>query len=225
MEDRIQGIELLRERVAGQLLIEGWVEGPCAEAADLRGINRLMIDFSDDPAFVKDLFAFTLKTAVDFAAAQIKAGAGIIGIGDAAASLVGPRIYSQFVWPCEKKLVDAIHAMGGKVRLHICGNTRRILEGMTRLGCEMVDIDSPVPMHEARTKMGPLQVLAGNLNPVKDVRDGNPETIAQALGALQTEAGAPWIVAAGCEIVRDTPHENVHAMVNFARTRLSLGAA
>jgi len=50
MEDRIRGIELLRQRVAGELFVEGWVEGPCAEAADLRGINRLMTDFTDDPS-------------------------------------------------------------------------------------------------------------------------------------------------------------------------------
>ena len=217
MEDRIRGIELLRERAGGELLVEGWVEGPCAESADLRGISRLMIDFSDDPEFVQDLFAFTVETAIRFAAAQIRAGADIIGIGDAAASLVGPRLYKEVVWPWEKKLVDAIHAAGGRVRLHICGNTRRIVEGMGALGCEMVDLDFPVPMDEARAKMGPRQTLAGNLNPVKDLRNGTRETITQALETLRQQVGAQWIVAAGCEVVRDTPHENVRAMVDFAR--------
>ncbi len=218
MEDRIRGIEALRQRVAGNLLIEGWVEGPCAEAADLRGINRLMMDFSDDPAFVHDLFAFTVETAIRFAAAQIEAGANMIGIGDAAASLVGPRIYKEFVWPWEKKLVDAIHAAGGMVRLHICGNTRRILDGMGALGCEMVDIDFPVPMNEARSAMGPRQVLAGNLNPLAEFRDGTPRTINLSLKKLQSQAGPHWIVAAGCEIVRDTPHKNVHTLAKFAQT-------
>ena len=224
MEDRIRGIELLRKRAGEELLVEGWVEGPCAESADLRGINRLMIDFSDDPAFVQDLFAFTVETAIRFAAAQIQAGADIVGIGDAAASLVGPRIYKDVVWPWEKKLVDAIHAAGGRVRLHICGNTRRIVEGMGTLGCEMVDLDFPVPMDEARAKMGPRQTLAGNLNPVKDLRDGTPETIAHALEGLRQQTGAQWIVAAGCEIVRDTPHENVRALVEFARTHTAATA-
>jgi len=139
-------------------------------------------------------------------------------VGDAAASLVGPRIYKEFVWPWEKKLVDGIHAAGGRVRLHICGNTRRILAGMGTLGCEMVDIDFPVPMEEARAQMGPRQTLAGNLNPVKDVRGGTPETIAQALESLRQIAGPQWIVAAGCEIVRDTPHRNIQAMIQFAET-------
>ena len=218
MEDRIRGVETLHQRVGGHLLIEGWVEGPCAEAADLRGINRLMTDFADDPAFVHDLFAFTVETAIRFASAQIKAGADVIGIGDAAASLIGPRIYKEFVWPWERKLVDAIHAAGGLVRLHVCGNTRRILEGMGALGCEMVDIDFPVPLNEARARMGPDQVLAGNLNPLTEVRDGTPRTINQSLKNLQLQAGLHWIVAAGCEIARDTPHKNVHALAKFARS-------
>ena len=39
-----------------------------------------------------------------------------------------------------------------------------------------------------------------------------------ALEALHPQAGARWIVAAGCEIVRGTPHENLRALVNFAQT-------
>ena len=96
-------------------------------------------------------------------------------MGDAAASLVGPRIYNEFVWPWEKKLVDRIHAMGGRVRLHICGNTRKILDGMGRLGCAMVDIDYPVAMEKARADTGERQVLTGNLDPVRVVRNGTPE--------------------------------------------------
>jgi len=225
VENRIRGVELLRRHVGSELFVEGWVSGPCAEAADLRGINRLMLDFSDDPAFVSDLFDFSVDLATHFAAVQIEAGADIIGVGDAAASLVGPRIYNEFVWPWEKKLVDAIHARGGKVRLHICGNTRRILSGLGKLGCEVVDIDSPVALEQARVQMGPLQKITGNLDPVRDIRNGSPETITKALETLHQEAGARWVVAAGCEIVRDTPHENLRAMVKFAQTHTAADAA
>ena len=225
MEDILRCIELMRQRVGQELIVEGWLEGPCAEAADLRGINRLMIDFSDDPGFVRDLFDFTLESTVRFSAAQIDAGADIIGVGDAMASLLGPRIYKECVWPWEKKLVDAIHAKGGKVRLHICGNTRRILSGMAELGCDIVDIDYPVPLEQARTQMGPLQTLTGNLDPVREVRNGSPRTVTERLEALQQQAGDRWVVAAGCEIVRDTPHENLRAMMRFAQTHTAAMAS
>ncbi len=108
MQDRLQALSLLRDRVGKEKIIEGWVEGPCGAAADLRGINTLMLDFYDDPAFVRDLFEFVLDLALRFAKAQKDAGADTIGMGDAPASLVGPRLYREFVWPWEKRLIDGL---------------------------------------------------------------------------------------------------------------------
>lgn len=217
MHDRVRAAEAFRRRVGGEKLIEGWVEGPCAEASDLRGINRLMMDFFDDPGFVRDLFDFILEMEIAFAKAQVEAGVDYIGVGDAAASLVGPRIYEEFVWPYEKKLVDGLHALGTRVRLHICGDTRKILGGMARLGCELTDLDYPVPMEEARREMGAGCVLGANLHPVGIVRDGTPESIAAALAECHRQAGSRFVVEAGCEIPRDTPEANLHALRQYAR--------
>ena len=194
-------------------MIEGWIEGPCAESADLRGINRLMTHFFDDPPFVRDLFEFTLELGLRFGRAQVETGVDIVGLGDAAASLVGPQIYEEFVLPYEKRLVDGLHAMGTKVRLHICGNTNRILAGMGSLGCEIVDIDSKVSLAKARAAMGPNQVFSGNIDPVKTLRNGTPASVAAAIAQCFAEAGPRYIIAAGCEVPRDTPPENVRAML------------
>jgi len=218
MENGIKGVALLREKTRGEKIVEGWVEGPCAEAADLRGINTLMLDFYDDPPFVRDLFEFIIEMELRFAREQIAAGADLIGIGDAAASLVGPAIYEEFVWPYEKRLVDGIHALGGRTRLHICGNTRFALGGIGRLGCHVVDVDFLSPLAEARQKAGPNQVLLGNANPVTVIRNGNPEAIFKCLADCHAAAGARYIIAAGCEVPRDTPHENVRTFAEYARS-------
>jgi uroporphyrinogen-III decarboxylase len=99
MRDRLQAVRLLAERTGDARIVEGWVEGPCAMAADLRGINRLMMDFSDDAPFVEALFDFTVRMEIEFARAQVEAGATLIGVGDAAASLVGPKLYARHVLP------------------------------------------------------------------------------------------------------------------------------
>jgi MtaA/CmuA family methyltransferase len=217
MHDRVQGVALLKQRVRDDKLIEGWIEGPCAEAADLRGINTLMMDFYDDPAFVRDLFEFIVEMELRFARAQVEAGIDLMGVGDAAASLVGPAIYEEFVRPYEKKLVDGLHALGTRVRLHICGNTRRILAGIGRLACEIVDLDFMVPLSEAREEMGSGQVLLGNIDPVRVLRDGTRESIAVALAECHRQAGPRYIVSAGCEVPRDTPVENLRALSDYAR--------
>ena len=88
MHNGVKAVDLFRQRVGRDKWIEGWVEGPIAEAADLRGINTLMLDFFDDPGFVRDLFEFVLALELRFARAQVEAGVDAIGLGDAAASLV-----------------------------------------------------------------------------------------------------------------------------------------
>ena len=217
MNDRVQAVKLFAEKVKGKLFIEGWVEGPCAEAADLRGINALMTDFMDDPEFVRELFDFNVRMATAFAKAQIGAGCDIIGLGDAAASLVGPKIYWDFVFPYEKRLVENIHALGGRVRLHICGNITKSLKEIGTLGCDMIDIDSMVPIEKARAEMGDAPVFAGNLDPVKCLRNGTPQDVTDAVAACHRAAGKNFIVGAGCEVPRDTPPENLTAMRNYAR--------
>jgi MtaA/CmuA family methyltransferase len=220
MANRLAVIAGLKQRVGERKLIEGWIEGPCAEAADLRGINNLMLDFYDDPDFVERLFEFVLLMELDFAAAQVAAGADLIGIGDAAASLVGPHVYEQFVWPFEQRMVAGVHRLGAKVRLHICGNTRRILSGMGKLGCEIVDLDFLAPLDEGRAAMGPSQVLLGNIAPVRDLRGGTPESVHAILDTCHRQAGDRYIVGAGCEVPRDTPDENLQALVRYAREHL-----
>lgn len=212
MEDRVRAAALFKERIGNEKLIEGWIEGPCAQAADLRGLMALMMDFYDDPVFVRDLFEFVLELELRFARAQVEAGATLMGIGDAAASLVGPNLYEEFVWPFEKRLVDGVRAMGVPVRLHICGNTRPILAGMAKLGCEIVDLDYLTPLTEARRVMGEKQVVVGNLEPAGIVRQGTPELLRAATVASHEEAGARHIIGAGCEIPRDTPAANLRAM-------------
>ena len=212
MNDRVCAVRMLAQKTGATRIVEGWVEGPCAMAADLRGLNTLMLDFGDDPDFVEALFAYAVRMELNFAQAQVDAGAPLIGVGDAAASLVGPRIYQNFVLPFEKRLLAGIRAMGVPVRLHI-------RKGMAEPGAAIVDLDYPAPVNEARAAMGEQQVLLGNMDPVRALRDGTPESVTAHLEECHAQAGRNYIVGAGCEVPRGTPIANVEAMTRFARTR------
>jgi MtaA/CmuA family methyltransferase len=219
MRDRVEAVRLLAERTGATLIVEGWVEGPCAMSADLRGLNTLMLDFFDDTPFVEALFEFTVRLELEFARAQVEAGATLIGVGDAAASLVGPKLYLEHVLPWEQRLIAAIHALGVPVRLHICGNTKRVVEGMGRTGADIIDLDFPTPLGHARRAMAETQVLLGNIDPVRELRDGTPASVEAALTECYRQAGPAYIVGAGCEVPRGTPYANLEAMTRFARSR------
>ena len=219
MSNRTEAVRLMKEQTGEDLLIEGWVEGPSAEASDLRGINHLMMDFFDDGVFVGDLMDFITEQEIAFAQAQIEAGADIIGLGDAASSLIGPDFYREFALPRTKRIVDAIHEAGALVRLHICGKTQQLAEDWTELNVDMIDIDYGNSMAAVRAALGPEgAALAGNLDPVREVKDSRPSAIRALVEKCRQESQPRYIVGAGCEIPRGTPRENLLAMLESAES-------
>lgn len=218
MIDRIMAVSALAEASRREIEVDGWVEGPVAQAANLRGLTELMLDTKDDPGFVADLMDWVTELEIAFARAQVRAGADAIGIGDAASSLISPRFYDSHVLPRIRRLVTAVHEAGAKVRLHVCGDTTHLLPFFATLNVDIIEIDSLVDLGQARLQLGDSVTLLGNLNPVAHVRDGSPVTIAEGLRACHELAGPRYVVGAGCEIPASTPPQNLQAFAEFARS-------
>ena len=212
MLDRVNAIRAYTEQAQGEYSILGWVEGPAAEAADVRGVSAFLVDLLDDQPFCEALMDICVDVAIDFARAQIEAGADTIGIGDAIASQVSPRLYNRLIQPREKRLVQAIRDMGAYVRLHICGNITHLLPGIAGLGINILDVDHVVDMKAARAAVGADVALAGNIDPAGGVLYGKPQAIRSAMQAAYQAVGNRYMVCAGCEIPSGTPHENLQAL-------------
>jgi len=200
MLDRINAIRSYKNKYRQEYSILGWVEGPAAEAADLRGVMNFLIDTMTDATFVKELMDVCVAVGIEFARAQIDAGADTIGIGDAIASQVSPEVYEQLILPREKKLIDGIRHAGGLVRLHICGDITHLLPGIATLDIDILDVDFMVDMARVREIVGDKVVLAGNIDPVSGVKNGDPESIKHKIAETYNLVGDPYMVAAGCEI-------------------------
>lgn len=209
MRDRVDAISAYKKGFYGKYSIMGWVEGPAAEAADLRGVGTFLVDLMDDETFAAELMDRCLQTGIDFARAQVEAGADTIGIGDAIASQVSPAVYDRLIQPREKQLINAVHDMGALVRLHICGDITRILPGVAALGVDVLDVDHMVDMTVARRAVGAKVALAGNIDPVEGVLRGTPASIHKQIVGTFAAVGAPFMVNAGCEIPAGTPHRNL----------------
>lgn len=212
MADRLRAVAAYADRHRGAYSILGWVEGPAAEAATLRGTTNFLLDLYDDPDFVEALMDRCLEVGIAFARAQIEAGADTIGIGDAICSQIRPVQYERLILPREKRLVDAIHEAGGLVKMHICGNITRLLPGLATLGLDILDVDHMVDLATVRRAVGDEVVLTGNLDPVGAIRHGSPDAIRAAVHAAHAAAGNPYMVNAGCEIPSGTPVANLLAL-------------
>lgn len=214
MSQSVQAIERYKRLLGDDMPVIGWVEGCLAEAADLRGVNELLIDLVDEEDFVRDLMDICLEQAILFAKAQIEAGADIIGVGDAIASVAGPVYYQKFTLPYEIKLLSAIRAMGAKTKLHICGNTTPFLEYLPVEYCDIIDLDWMVPLDRAAQIVKGRCALSGNYDPVAVLLQGTPEDVKLAVTACGRMGAENYISAAGCEVPKMTPAENFLAVAS-----------
>ncbi|MDP4092979.1 MAG: uroporphyrinogen decarboxylase family protein [Bacillota bacterium] len=212
--DRINAIRLYKTTVGDEYPICGWIEGPVAESCDLRGINQLMYDLYDEPDAVRELLQICLEQGIQFAEAQIQAGADFIGIGDAAASVIGPVLYKEFAFEYQKQLVSKVQKMGAKVKLHICGDINPILPLLKEVAPDMLDIDFMVDFKSAVKIIDNKIALCGNINPVSTILEGNEKTIDKSVGNCIADMNNKSFISSGCEIPKYTSTENMLVFKN-----------
>lgn len=215
MNDRLEAIYYLKQRVGDEVPVVGWIEGAIAESCDLMGVQEFFMNLIDEPEKMNQLMSICMEQCLMFAKAQVDAGADIIGLGDAATSLLGPSLYEEYALPYQKKMIRAIHDMGAKVKLHICGNLNPVMEYVAQTGADIVDLDSMVDIERAAHILPENCCISGNFNPVSVVYQGTPQLIQEevwrCMGIQDINRN---MIAAGCEIPRDTAEENVMAIQN-----------
>lgn|SRR6056297_609735 len=212
MLDRIWAIELYKQEVGNSYPILGWVEGAFAEACDLRGMNQAMLDLYEHTEDIHQLLEICTKQAILFAEEQIKAGADFIGIGDAAASLIGPDNYNKFVLPYEKRIIKAVHDLDAKVKLHICGDINPLLELIVETKADIIDLDWMVNFKKAVKLFEGKASVNGNFDPVSILLQGDFKKVQQAVLDCVNKGDETTFISAGCEVPKDTPYENMYAI-------------
>ena len=210
-KQRIESVGKMAAEVRQTHSVLGWVEGPLAEYADLRGVENAMLDLIDKPEIFAKAGEVIIQNEIAFAVAQIKAGADMIGIGDAAASLISPDMYAEHILPLEQKLIAAVHEAGAAVKLHICGNIKNNISHIAKSGADIIDVDWMVPLDRARELVGPEITLCGNFDPSGVLLQGSPEDVAKAARQCIKAGGDKFILMPGCEVPPATPEQNIRA--------------
>jgi MtaA/CmuA family methyltransferase len=215
MSDRIEAVRMLHEQANKVVPVMGWVEGAMAEANDLLSDSIMMTTFYDAPEWLTALMERITEVEIAFARIQVDAGADIIGLGDAIASIVSPSMYRKFALPYEKRIFEAVHEKGALTRLHICGNTSKILPDMLETGADFIDVDWMVDYARAAEIFGDNAGLVGNFDPVSVMYSGSEHEIEDAVLHCLKVGGSRSFSAAGCEIPDGTPENNlrIHARV------------
>jgi MtaA/CmuA family methyltransferase len=220
MADRVLAVSEMVRAVGSEVPVLGWVEMPFAEACSLCGVTEFLLLLKDDPIRAHQILAYAAGINIEFAQAQIEAGADMIGAGDAAASLISPAMYAEFALPYERQVCQAIHQAGSLVKLHVCGNTSHLLGQMATCEADLFNVDHLVPLDKARDAYtAQRRCYKGNLDPVSQIMQASPErcqTLAHE--CLAVAQGTRYMLSAGCEIPAATPDEVLRAFCDAPKT-------
>lgn len=227
----IEAVSRVREALGDDIVIRGCGTGPFVLAAHLCGIERLLLWLAETEAGIVDhglelgeLFELGLSTLVDFATAQLEAGATVIQLADSLASInvISPAMYRRYAFPYEKRFFEAMKgpcaAHGAVSLLHICGDNTPVFEDYVATGADIICVDHAADLAKVAKIVANRACLIGNMNPAGSLLWGGPEKVYDEARAL-LGIGLPgrYILGTGCEVAVNTPAANMSAMIKAAR--------
>jgi [methyl-Co(III) methanol-specific corrinoid protein]:coenzyme M methyltransferase len=204
----LKAISLLKKRLGEDAAVCGKVFGSWTQGYHYFGVENFLMGALDDADKTRRILDRLLPVTLQFAAAQIEAGADCILLADhATRDLCGPRMYEEFLVPLHRRLAEEIKA---PVILHICGNTsdRIGMIAQTGLACFHWDTKTGSPA-EVRRLAGEKLALMGGISNYKLLR-GSPEEI--AADAQSAAAAGIDVVGPECAIPLATPLANLKAV-------------
>ncbi len=194
-------------------------QGPFSLCTAVRGIEALMMDLHEDPQFVFDLLEISTEMVYHLGLSVGRAGAHAITFGDSVAGLLSRKDFEEYAYPFEKEVIRRLHAaLDVPVFLHICGKAAHILDLMAGTGADAIELDHFNDFAKVKRQVGGTTCLEGNLDPSSVLLQGTPALVrAESEKLIRAAAqGGGFILSSGCEMARDTPPENIRAMVEAA---------
>jgi uroporphyrinogen decarboxylase len=210
----LEALKLIVAATHGNIPVLTSLKGPFTLACFLTGVERFLTNMRTDPASCHAVLARALAHQQRYLAA-IQAANGVPFIGDPLTSgdIISRRDFQNFALPYLQQLVQA--ALPARKGLHICGDTSDRLDLMRDTGAAFLSVDA-VDLRSARAALGPDAVLMGNVATTL-LAQGTAADIRNAARRCLADAGPRLILSSACDVPRDTPPDNIRALVHAIR--------
>jgi MtaA/CmuA family methyltransferase len=216
----LDAIHRVRERFGETVCVTGRTAAPFSSVGLLYGLQELMLMPHTNPELLRETLEFFVEVQSRFGKAQIEAGAHAIWFGDCNASshLISPATYSQWAFEPAKRVTENYVKAGGLVFYH-ASEEGKSLPAMTELGISALSSGPGIDVREALDVTRGKVCFVGNLDPVNVLMNGTPEDVTrETIRIMEAGRQSPgFIFNAGEMIPRDSPEQNMRAMVTTAR--------
>ena len=208
----LQALRLLRQHLGHNVVIVGKVMGPWSLSYQLMGIEEFLVSTLQNPERARRSMQALKTVTIEFARAQVQAGADIICLADhATGGMVSPLAYRDFLLPLHQEITAEI---GCPTVLHCCGNTTDRLVYFAQAGFDCYHFESQVRLPDAVAAAADKMTLMGNINNPRLLLTGTPGEVAQA--SREVIHSGVQILAPECAVPLTTPLENLKTLVEVA---------
>ena len=209
-------IEAIKKLKNDNVPVIGNITGPISTATSIVDPLKLIKMFRREPELAYKFIEYVNEYSIDYAKEMIKAGADVIAISDPTATgeILGKKNFEKFAYPMYRKFLDEMHKVNTPVIIHICGDSKNIIESLDDLNIDAVSFDSRVNMRDARLKI--KNNLMGNVS-TQLLHQGDKERIIRV--TENCIASGVNIVSPACGLSMATPKENLKIMTSYVKGR------
>lgn len=190
------------------------VIAPFTAAAMVRGISDLCADIYEAPELVLVLMDRICEDSIRYVKEQERImghEAGYIMLADDLSSFLSREMFDTYIRPAYDKFYQAFP--NARRWLHNDANAAHIAEGIADAGFSLWHAGDCIDVYQAMADTRSEVSIAGNLSPVRVLRNGTPDTVYQNTCDFIRACGGntKHIISAGGYVSWDTPVENIKA--------------
>lgn len=189
-------LDLARDRFEGHKALFWMMRGAFVKSWRLAGMENLMIQMFDDPAFVHALARMATDFNLETLDMVIDAGADVLIVEDDIADknfpLIAPDQFRTFVEPYNRELVEKAHAAGLKVVRHSDGNLWPLMDILLDAGYDGLNPLEPqagMDLKKVKAYCGDRICLIGNIDCIELLPNGTPAEVEAAVIRAIEDAG------------------------------------
>ena len=193
----MDAIRAVRRELDGDVPLIGFAGSPWTlatymiEGASSRDFARAKTMLIEQPRELHRLLGLLADATVAYLSAQVRAGAQALMIFDTWGGVLTTPAYHEFSLDYMRRIVEHVPREHESRRVPLVLFTKGgggWLESIARSGCDAVGLDWTVDLGDARTRVGALVALQGNLDPATLL--ASPARIRDEVGRVLAEFGS-----------------------------------
>ncbi|MGN1182059.1 MAG: uroporphyrinogen decarboxylase family protein [Faecalibacillus sp.] len=190
------------------------VIGPFSLAGRLMDVSEAMICCYDDPDMLHIVLQKVSQMITNYIYAFKEAGASGVVMAEPLAGLLSPALVKEFSCDYVKKIIEKVSDDNFIVIYHNCGNnTVKMIDDLLEMKAAIYHFGNSIDIVEILKKVPHDVIIMGNIDPVKEFKDGTVESMVKATKELliRCKDYNNFVISSGCDIPALASLDNIKA--------------